>query len=75
MNNKCGDITITNGVTRVTAIRGSAFGSFTYYCIGKGAYKSNYITLTCGTITIGSVNKGKNGVNPTPDGNTYIYQP
>ena len=71
MTNKCGTITITNGVTRVTAIRGSDAP----YCIGKGANENKKTTLTCGTITIGGANKGTDGVNPTPDGNTYIYQP
>ena len=74
MNITCGAITITNGVTRVTAIRGFDAP----YCIGKGAYykwtSSDFIlTLTCGTITIGGEGKGTDGVNPDPDGNTYVY--
>ena len=73
--NKCGDITISGSGTRVTAIRGGNSGSGTHYCIGKGAAASQYITLTCGTITIGGVDKGTEGVNPTPDGNTYVYKP
>ena len=72
MTNQCGTITITDGVTRVTAIRGDS-GT---YCIGKGAYQSLiHSTLTCGTITIGGEGKGTDGVNPDPDGNTYVYQP
>ena len=69
MNSICGTITITNGVTSVTAIRGSGEP----YCIGKGANNNRNTTLTCGTITIGGVDKGTDGVNPSPDGNTYVY--
>ena len=77
INNKCGAITITNGVTSVTAIRGKKIiSNSTPYCIGKGAYQNlTYSTLTCGDITIGGANKGTDGVNPDPDGDTYVYQP
>ena len=40
----CGDITIANTVTSVTATKGTS----AYNCIGKG-----YESVTCGTITIG----------------------
>lgn len=68
-SNICGTITI-NG-SHVTAIRGSDAP----YCIGKGAFGAGEYILTCGTITIGGDYKGTEGVNPDPNGNTYVYQP
>ena len=66
MNNICGAITISGA--HVTAIRGSGAP----YCIGKGAADTQNSTRTCGTITIGGVDKGNNGVNPT-SGDEYVY--
>ena len=51
----CGDITITNGVTQVTATKGEDLeevGSDNYYSIGAGFGGS------CGTVTIGGVETG-----------------
>ena len=46
----CKDITITNGVTRVTAIKGTGAP----YCIGKGCDEGSNPS-TCGTVTIGDI--------------------
>ena len=58
----CGDITITNTVTKVTATK----GDYAPNSIGKG-YGSNVV---CGTITIGGADQGT-GVTTSP----YTYQP
>ena len=50
----CGDITITNGVTSVTATKGGVIYSGTWNIIGTGN------NSTCGTVTIDGV------ANPTP---------
>ena len=55
----CGTITITIGVTKVTATKGSGATN----SIGQGIYG------TCGTITIGGVNTGNISESP------YTYQP
>ena len=44
-NSRCGDITITTGVTSVTAIKGNSANC----SIGKGS------NATCGTVTIGGI--------------------
>ena len=62
----CGNITITNYVTCVTAKKGTNASN----SIGAGEQG------TCGTVTIGGVSYGTNGVGPNQnDGVTYIYQP
>ena len=62
----CGNITITSSVTKVTATKGTDAS----YSIGPGNSGS------CGTVTIGGVSYGTNGVDPNQnDGLTYIYQP
>ncbi len=50
----CGDITITNDVTQVTATKGEDLEGFgvDYYSIGAGAFGN------CGTVTIGGVETG-----------------
>ena len=72
---RCNNITITNGVTRVTANKGNSAP----YSIGKGA-TGEYHTSTCGTVTIG----GKvyyDGTNFLNGGDTdlatspFTYQP
>ena len=68
-SNVCGTITITTGVTSVTATKGDGAPN----CIGKGGIFI-YGLQTCGTITIGGVDKGTDGVNPA-SGDTYVYQP
>ena len=70
VSNTCGTITITKGVTRVTATKGNDAP----YSIGKGDKDGFYGRQTCGTITIGGVDKGTDGVNPD-SGDTYVYQP
>lgn len=59
----CGDITITNGVTKVTAVAGSS----ATYSIGPGT-SAGYTEATCGTVTIG----GSTGYITT---SPYTYQP
>ena len=56
---RCGDITITTGVTRVSAHSSS---TSLFYCIGQGT------NGTCGTVTIG----GKVGY---VKGRDYTYEP
>ena len=62
----CGNITIENTVTKVTATKGGpatrSIGQYSHFNIG-----------TCGTVTIGGENKTP-GVSPT-SGNTYVYEP
>jgi hypothetical protein len=59
----CGDITIANTVTKVTATA----GEYAPYSIGKGFG----VNATCGTVTIGGTGYGTDGVSDSP----YIYQP
>ena len=59
----CGNITITNGVNKVTAIKGSDAP----YSIGKGYHDDS----TCGTITIGGTVRNQEDFT----GSTFIYQP
>lgn len=61
VDNKCGDITITTGVTRVTATKGSSNADNSI-----GTSGSNNI---CGTITIGGVVTGNISTSP------YTYVP
>ena len=61
-NSSCGNITITSGVTRVTATKGMDAPC----SIGKG--KDGYTPSTCGTVTIGG-NVGAITTSP------YTYQP
>ena len=67
----CGDITIANTVTKVTATKGGNAP----HSIGKG-----YVDATCGTITIGGTKYWENNA-PENGGNTYLatspleYQP
>ena len=61
----CGDITIANTVTKVTATKGANAP----YSIGKG-YGSN---TTCGTITIGGTKYWENNA-AVGDGATYLAQ-
>ena len=62
----CGNITIENTVTRVTATKGGpatrSIGQYSHFNVG-----------TCGTVTIGGEDKTP-GVSPT-SGNTYVYEP
>ena len=62
----CGNITIENTVTKVTATKGGpatrSIGQYSHFNVG-----------TCGTVTIGGENKTP-GVSPT-SGNTYVYEP
>lgn len=51
----CGDITITNGVTAVTATK--------YYSALNSIGKSE-LSGTCGTVTIGGINKGSISASP-----------
>ena len=60
-DNKCGNITITTGVTRVTATKGSSNADNSI-----GTSGSNN---TCGTITIGGVVTGNISTSP------YTYEP
>ena len=60
-DNKCGNITITTGVTRVTATKGSSNADNSI-----GTSGSNNI---CGTITIGGVVTGSISTSP------YTYEP
>ena len=66
--NKCGAITITADVTSVTATKGT--GSVNNKSIGKGDNSANG-TQTCGTITIGGVEKEQSEFT----GDTYTYAP
>ena len=59
----CGNITITSGVIKVTAVKGAEAP----YSIGKGYDK--WGDYTCGTVTIGGVVTGQITTSP------YIYQP
>ena len=61
VENKCGNITITTGVTRVTATKGSSNADNSI-----GTSGSNN---TCGTITIGGVVTGNISTSP------YTYEP
>ena len=64
----CGSITITNTVTKVTATRGSSAKS----CIGRGYPNPNHPkTCYCGTVTIGGVEYGSDGVTDW----SFTYQP
>ena len=75
---KCLDITITSGVTKVTATK----GNYATYSIGKGEGSN----ASCGTVTIGCTlgTDGKpvagtgtvywNGSNYVNDGDTYLKQ-
>ena len=60
---KCGDITITTGVTRVTATKGSEASN----SIGKGSGSK----ASFGTVTIGGVEKGGISLSASP----YTYDP
>ncbi len=62
-SSSCGDIKITDGVTKVTATRGDGA-----CCIGKGCVEGG--TFTIGTITIGGTIY-PDGV----DGDSFTYQP
>ena len=64
-NSSCGNITITSGVTRVTATKGMDAPC----SIGKGADGSSYPS-TCGTVTIGGTEYA-GGIAESP----YTYQP
>ena len=61
-NDKCGDITITSSVKKVSASKGSA----ATYHIGRGNNSG------CGTVTVGDTSYGTNGVT---GGISYTYQP
>ena len=62
-NSKCGAITISNQVTRVTARRGDSveLGNHTYYpsCIGKSAERSFPGDITFGSMLVYSSTTGK----------------
>ena len=62
----CGNITITTGVTSVTARKGSNNGAFALHSIGYGDPSND--SSHCGTVTIG----GSTGYK-TAD--TYTYEP
>ena len=62
----CDNITITNGVTRVTATK----GTIAPCSIGKG-YGTSSLPSTCGTVTIGGVDYGTDGITDSP----YTYTP
>ena len=59
----CGDITIANTVTKVTATKGESAP----YSIGKGYGGS----ASCGTITIGGTGYGTDGISDSP----FTYEP
>ena len=59
----CGDITITSSVNCITASK----GPFAPYSIGKGYHGGQH----CGTITIGGVDYGTNGIATSP----FTYTP
>ena len=63
----CGDITITKGVTSITARKGNS----ATYSIGKGELAISQCTQQCGTITIGGVDYGTDGITTDP----FIYTP
>ncbi|MBQ9215880.1 MAG: hypothetical protein IJ159_03880 [Prevotella sp.] len=63
---RCDNITITNGVTRVTANKGNSAP----YSIGKGA-TGEYHTSTCGTVTIGGTVRDQEDFT----GSTFTYEP
>jgi uncharacterized protein YjdB len=62
---KCGNITITNGVTKVMATRGTNAPK----TIGKGGVSGFY--GTCGTVTVG----GTEYADGIWENGTYTYQP
>ena len=66
---KCGDITIANTVTRVTATKGDRSGylATTFDCIGKGRQGS------CGTVKFGTqtMYDGSSWTTTPTSGNTY----
>lgn len=67
---KCGNITITTGVTSVTARKGSGKGDFiARNSIGYGGGRSS----TCGTVTIGGTVYW-NGSSYQNGGDTYLTQ-
>ena len=63
----CGNITITRSVTNITATKGSNAP----YSIGKGRKKKDDCIQECGTITIGGVDYGTDGIATNP----FIYTP
>ena len=65
-----GDITITDGVTSVTATRGT--GTNATICIGKRFADSNE-NGTCGTITIGGTVYPDGATPNQTDGLTFVY--
>ncbi len=66
----CGDITITNTVTKVTAIKSSTAPRMK--CIGLGATNA---VGSCGTITIGDVEYDGSVAANQSDNKTFIYEP
>ena len=64
-NSTCGNVTITRSVTSITAL----IGDHAPYSIGKGYNDEG--TQQCGTITIGGVNYGTDGIDTSP----FIYAP
>ena len=62
----CGDITITDAVTRVTAYRDS-----NAWCIGKGVSHGETFS-SCGTVTIGDVAMGESDFISS---DSYTYEP
>ena len=65
----CGNITITNGVTRVTATKGAA--ASVLVSIGMGGTTSGSDSSTCGTITIGGT-VYYDGTDYQNGGDTYL---
>jgi len=77
-NATCGNITITNTVTKVTATKGSMPTVTSKYCIGKSRSSDSG---TCGTITIGGVvyyngtSWSSTDLENQQKQATFIYQP
>ena len=65
----CGNITITKGVTSIYASKGQ--GQDAPYSIGKGDQSNDQCIQQCGTITIGGVNYGTDGITTNP----FTYTP
>jgi len=64
----CGNITITRTVTSITASRGDSYAP---YSIGKGYQRNDHCIQQCGTITIGGVDYGNDGIETSP----FTYTP
>lgn len=63
----CGNITITKGVTSIYASKAQGAP----YSIGKGDQRNDHCIQQCGTITIGGVDYGNDGIETSP----FTYTP